>query len=270
MELKERLKYPIKYAVMPIEEQTGWTPGLNELEREYCVVANIASKCYVIGERKEFLSDGTSRVKYEVVFPFIKKDIIHGDSFEPAVPEYDFYSQCTNSIHVDRLFSDFSEAQLEADKANEEVRCHMIGTLSYHKDFQKNLKELKRKHQETLDKYREIERIIEQGTDDMKVTKSYSFSLEPLIERTVESPSEFYTRLAKALSAEEREYLKRLIKNRRCSNCTNSSCRVEQCEKVGLDEFGESQGSNCLSWNNPELIGRQLILRKSDNTISKN
>ena len=27
--------YPIKYAVMPIIEQTGWYPGLNELEREY-------------------------------------------------------------------------------------------------------------------------------------------------------------------------------------------------------------------------------------------
>ena len=34
MKVKKELKYPIKYAVMPIEEQIGWYPGLNELERE--------------------------------------------------------------------------------------------------------------------------------------------------------------------------------------------------------------------------------------------
>ena len=64
MEDKKALKFPIKYAVMPIEEQTGWYTGLNELERKYVVVANIASKCYVIGERKEYLSDGTFKIKY--------------------------------------------------------------------------------------------------------------------------------------------------------------------------------------------------------------
>ena len=39
--------YPIKYAAMPIIEQTGWYPGLHELEREYGIVCYIASK-YII------------------------------------------------------------------------------------------------------------------------------------------------------------------------------------------------------------------------------
>ena len=50
--------YPIKYAAMPIYEQTGWTHGLNALERNYDVVAYIVSKCYLISERKEYERNG--------------------------------------------------------------------------------------------------------------------------------------------------------------------------------------------------------------------
>ncbi len=81
-------------------------------------------------------------------------------------------------------------------------------------------------------------------------------------EKICERPSEFYIKLAYALSVEEREYLKQLIETRNCNNCTNGSCRVENYEKVGLDESGKPQGSNCLGWNNPELVGRQRVLTK--------
>ncbi len=262
MKVKKELKYPIKYAVMPIEEQIGWYPGLNELEREYDVVVNIVSKCYVIREEKEYLQDGTFKIKYEVVFPFQKKDKIYIGGFEPVIPEYNFYSQCTNSIFVNQLFNSFDEAQVVADQANEEILHHTIGILPYNEDFQKNLKVTKEKHQETLDRYKKIEETIEQKTCDMKIIKTYSFPLEHLIEQIIESPSEFYVKLASELSSEEREYLKQLIENRCCRNCTNGSCKIEQCEKVGLDEFGQPQGSSCLGWNNPELIGKQLILKK--------
>ena len=106
---------------------------------------------------------------------------------------------------------------------------------------------------------------IEKETTDVKITKTHSSILEDTIKKVLESPSEFYIKLANALPAEEREYLRQLIEYRCCGNCTNSSCRVEHCEKVGLDELGKPQGSSCLGWNNPELIGRQLILKKSNN-----
>ena len=102
---------------------------------------------------------------------------------------------------------------------------------------------------------------MEQETCDMEITKTYSSTLEYLIEKVVENSSEFYIKLANVLSIEEREFLKQLIENRSCSNCINGSCSVENCEKVGLDEFGKPQGSSCLDWNNNELIGRQRILR---------
>lgn len=265
MEVKKELKYPIKYAIMPIKEQTGWYPGLNELEREYGVVVNIVSKCYVIGEEKEYLGDGTFQIQYEVVFPFFKKDKIYFDGCEPVIPKYNFYSQCTNSVFVNQLFNSFDEAQVVANQANEEILYHTIGILPYNEDFQKNVKVAKEKHQETLDKYKKIEETMEQETRDMKITKTYSFPLERLIEQIIENPNEFYVELANRLSPEEREYLKQLIENRCCRNCINSSCKIEQCEKVGLDEFGKPQGSSCLGWNNPELIGKQFILKKSNN-----
>ena len=49
------------------------------------------------------------------------------------------------------------------------------------------------------------------------------------------------------------------LEDRGCDNCTSGSCKVESYEKVGLDEFGNSQGSSCLGWQNAELIGRQLV-----------
>ena len=47
-------------------------------------------------------------------------------------------------------------------------------------------------------------------------------------------------------------------------NCANESCRVEYNEKVGVDEVGKPQGSECAGWFNAELIGRSKVLRKTD------
>lgn len=44
--------FPIKYSVMPIISQTGWINGVNQLEREYGIIAYIACKCYLINEQK--------------------------------------------------------------------------------------------------------------------------------------------------------------------------------------------------------------------------
>ena len=265
MEVKKELKYPIKYAIMPIYEQTGWAPGLHELEREYDVVAYIVSKCYVIKEEKDYLQNGTVRIRYAVVFPLLNRGKLYSGEFVPVIPEYNFHSKCTNSIFVNQLFNCFDEAQVIADQANEKIFHHTIGTLLYSEDFQRNLDEAKKRHQETLDRYKKIEETIEQKTCDMKITKTYNFALEHLIEQIVKNSDEFYANLASMLSPEEREYLKQLIENRSCQNCTNGNCRVEQCEKVGVDEFGKPQGSSCLGWNNPILIGKQLIMKKSNN-----
>lgn len=245
---------------MPNEEQTGWIPGLHELEREFDVVAYIVSKCYVIREKKEYFSDGTSKIEYEVVFPFAKRTDTQYDEFVPTVPEYNLYSKCTNSVYVNRLFDSFDEAPGIADKAAKEIIGRIVLGLPDEQDYQIKLLALK----ERMDRYRKIEEDMESKTCGMLVGDSRCIDLERLIDEIIKKPSEFYIKLASRLAPEMREYLKKLIENRSCANCTNASCRVEHYEKVGLDGTGKPQGSSCVSWNNDELIGRQLIIQKND------
>ena len=262
MEAKKELKYPIKYAVMPIVERVGWTIGLNELERDYGVVANIASKCYVVGVQKKYLSDGTIKTEYEVVFPYANQDKIYNDGLKRVTPMFSLYSKCINSVVANALYNSFEEALETATKANEEILRKQIGILPFDKDFKENCNAIKEEHQKNIGRYKKIEEQIEKETTDMLITRNPESELSDIIEQIIENPREFYIKLESVLTVEEREYLKQLIENRSCLNCTNGSCRVEQCEKVGLDDEGKPQGSNCLSWNNPELIGRQRILRK--------
>ncbi len=260
--IEKKLKYPIKYAILPIEGKTNWYSDISG-EQEYGTIANIVSKCYVIDEIKTFLSNGTSKIKYEVVFPYVKKGKEDYEEFQKIVPEYNFYSQCTNSIIVTQLFNSFEEALAIADQANKKIMDYEIAFLSLDENFQEKLKSIKEKHQRTLDKYKKIERTIKEKTDGIEITKTSCSTLEEIIERIIESPSEFYIKLANVLSLEEKEYLRKSIENRNCKNCTNGNCKVEYYEKIGLDSLRNSQGRNCFSWNNLELIGRQLVLTKT-------
>ena len=57
------------------------------------------------------------------------------------------------------------------------------------------------------------------------------------------------------------------LNGRCCTTCTNGSCTVPSYEKNGLDEFGKPQGSECICWNNPRLVGRAKVLQKYDITM---
>ena len=62
-----KINYPVKYALMPIIEQVGWTHGLHELERDYDVVYYVVSKCYLINDTKKsggrIISVGTTSTR---------------------------------------------------------------------------------------------------------------------------------------------------------------------------------------------------------------
>lgn len=264
MQEKKELQYPVQYAVMPVEEQISYSPWLNELRPGCVVVANIVSKCYVIGERKEY-SNGKTKIKYEVVFPYTKKEPYYYSKFEPTVPEYNLYSACTNSIFVDQLFSSFEEAFIAADQSNSKILYHEIGYLPFDENFKKNVEIIKSTYQEILNKYKKVEDTIKAKTNNMKITKPYGLTLENIIEKIVENPSDFYIKLTDQLSIQEREYLQTFIKDRTCNNCTNRNCRIGHCNNEELDELGQNQVNNCLDWMNPELVGRQFVLKKFNN-----
>lgn len=72
----------------------------------------------------------------------------------------------------------------------------------------------------------------------------------------LENPREFFIKVVDILSIEEREYIKSLIENKNCSNCSNATCRVENSDKLCNDA--------CVAWDNKELIGRSRILSKNE------
>jgi len=250
MEFKKELKYPIKYAIMTIKEPVDY-------KRDLKVVAHIVSKCYVISQKEQYFDNGTYNISYEVVFPCTEKNSTM------KTPEYNIDLQCMNSSLVNQLFDTYEDALIAATQMNEDIFYKEIGYLPLDQNFNRNVKNIKTKHQENLEKYKQLEKEIQNRTITMQVSPTYNSSLEELIEKMIENPQEFYIKIAKSLSKEEREYLKKLINNKSCMNCTNKNCRVEYSERIGLDDQGKPQGNSCLGWNNPELIGRKRILTKN-------
>lgn len=258
---REKLNYPIKYAIMPVEEQTGWATGLNELVRDYSVVANIVMKCYVIGKNINFKKDGSYQNQYEVVFLYGPER--YSRSFEPTVPSFSIYYQCTNSTIVDQVFDSFEEAKTVATEKNGKIFRRATLRLSI-EHYGEQLKLLREDYQRVLDKYEIVESSVEEQTSDVTISQPHSVILEDVLKKILDKPEDFYSKLSQALPAREREFLKRAIKDKSCKNCTNVDCRIEQCDKASIDETGKQQDSKCISWNNEELIGRQFILEQTN------
>lgn len=76
-----------------------------------------------------------------------------------------------------------------------------------------------------------------------------SKSLEEILNKIINNPELFYCKIAKELSLEEYNYIKSKIRNKNCVNCIN------EC----LDD--ELKG--CFRWNNPTLVGKCKILKKT-------
>lgn len=96
-----------------------------------------------------------------------------------------------------------------------------------------------------------------------KVERDFNFTHEDIVEY-IEKPMDFFERICYELTVEERLFILEILENKSCMNCANGSCRVEYSEKIGVDEFGNPQGSKCIGWFNAELIGRSKVLRKTD------
>lgn len=74
--------------------------------------------------------------------------------------------------------------------------------------------------------------------------------------------NDFYGIIANNLNGEEYRHIKEQLIGKSCLNCSNGSCRVPTYEKIGLNEFGNPQGQDCIGWCNPELVGKAKILQK--------
>lgn len=163
--------YPIRYTLMPIIKQNGWSLGLNELEREYDVSCYIVSKCYVVSENKRYYQDGTFKIKYSVVFVYEKDDY---DRFlERVEPEFNLINrECTNSLLVDEIFENYEAAKVAAQEKNEEILSQKLSGLKFDANFYQKIEEMKEEHEKKLRFYRKLESKMEKNSTDLVVGKS--------------------------------------------------------------------------------------------------
>ena len=160
--------YPIKYAVMPIIEQTGWYPGLHELEREYGIVCYIVSKCYVVGREEKYNRYGNTICEYKVVFSY-GKDNQYGD-LSRVEPEFCLMNgRCNNSTNVDKVFDSFDEAKEETEKKNKEILSKELSYIRVDDNFHQNVSLAREKHEEVVSYYQKIENMIEENSTDLVV-----------------------------------------------------------------------------------------------------
>lgn len=177
-----KVKYPVKYALLPIYEQTGWTPGLHELEREYGIRAYIVSKVYVKKEVIEYLNNSTIKNSYHVVFPYVRVSQYN---------EWQRDAKCafskTNEEVVDELFDTYEEAKKAANTKNkailEEDKRKIYGSSFGFdkKTLKEKIKKIEEEYADYLIKFESIEEQILQETTDMDEKKKFSGREESVI-----------------------------------------------------------------------------------------
>lgn len=257
-----KINYPIKYTIMAID-QNGNGEGYDDFIsfKMPLPIAFIVSKCYLVGEEIKYFENGKMKKDYDVVFPFALSDLDTDEKLYRTIPSCNFAGKYMEAVSTTYVFDSLEDALQVAKECNAKLLHEKIRTLQSDAiTTGEKVANIKERHDQNLKKWKDIEQKILDATSDIVVI---STSLEDLIGKVIERPKEFYAKLAEALSPEERKYLKKLLQNRSCMNCMNPICKVVTCEKTGLDEVGKSQGSECLVWDNPELIGRLLLKMKS-------
>lgn len=114
----KEVKYPVAYALMQINYFTSVDSEGNQYPK---VFGYVAAPCYVISETKMYHEDGSTSMKYEVVFC---KEImnLYNEEVQEVIP--DFHSktkQCTNSKIVGCINIDFYNMYMICEEKNNHV-----------------------------------------------------------------------------------------------------------------------------------------------------
>jgi hypothetical protein len=157
--------YPIKYAVIPIDRQVGWS------SREYdsdCPEGYIASKCYLVNEKKEYCANGESEITYEVVFPYHCNGSRWG--WKRVEPQYDYYHEAYPSILVANVYDNREDAVKIAKAENHELLIKKMFFIHFsNPHHEEEMAEISKKHEEKMAEFKKLEQLIEDGTGDLVV-----------------------------------------------------------------------------------------------------
>lgn len=117
--------YPIKYAVMALEEYKGDEVDVKDIDKNFDIYAYIVSECYLIGERIIYLPDGDNRHKYEIVYSF------NPETDEEVYPKYSNNGICYNSVLVDMVYEDLELAMMHSRMKNEKLKIYELNNNGY-------------------------------------------------------------------------------------------------------------------------------------------
>lgn len=165
-----KYNYPIKYAIMPIYEQSGWNNGINELERKFDVAGYIVSKCYLLSDKLIYLANGIQEREYEVVFPYQEKEYGCSNEWVRTNPKFNnFTNACVNSIIVKNLYESYAEASRKAKTLNKKILFSLLrNTLHSYLSADKS-EQIENIYYKRLNSYKILEANIESLTADLIV-----------------------------------------------------------------------------------------------------
>lgn len=172
-----KLNYPIKYALMPIVEKTGYQAGVFGMEDTYDIVCYIVSKCYVLSDKVKYEKDGSKKEEYEVVFPYQRNNY---SEFKYTEPSFNLLNnQCVNSNVVNKIFQTYEDALVNANEENDKLLSKSLSFIRYTEDINEVLQEKKKEFKEKLLKYKLLQKQILENTK--KLDDSNTKKLDNLI-----------------------------------------------------------------------------------------
>ncbi len=166
--------YPIKYAVLEVQEKGGWAVGYEDVTKGF-----IASKCFVVETKVVYGKDGKSKVINKVVFPyedysFFEHSLSRGIKNLGIMNSinYDANNNPYPSHIVNELYETFDEAKEKANKCNEDYKVNLINRVSFSEpSWQYQYELLKNDFDKTSSLCNLFEQLIESKTRLLEISK---------------------------------------------------------------------------------------------------
>ena len=155
-----KYNYPVKYAIMPIYEYIS--------KDEKIISYYIVSKCFLVGEKKSYLRDGSFKQEYEVVFPYQMNDFINNYEYFRCYPKFIYYD-CINSLTVSKVFNDKDEAKNVCLELNKQLLDERYTNVRINGKLQEEVEKICKEYNENVIYYEKIENIIEEELKELEV-----------------------------------------------------------------------------------------------------
>lgn len=175
--MSKEINYPIKYAVLELKKNGGWSVGYEDITQGF-----IVSKCYVVESNIIYHSDGKKKVTHKVVFPFediscLEVSLMNGSQNigEENIPSYDACNRPYPINIVTDLFDSYEKAKIIADEKNEECRHSLILKVAMgNSNWKEKFEVLKQEFEQKLELCNLFERLVLEATEDMNISEQLS------------------------------------------------------------------------------------------------